>query len=111
MQADFADDLDRRRLDGRAPAVALQRDRSGASARPQMKTEVVRAGAHRVTTEAMREWALLSWYEARRVRDDPRRLLLPTRRRLGLPAVGQSRSARRRAPTRPSAEGRLDGRR
>jgi serine/threonine-protein kinase len=60
MQADFADDS----VDGvsaaRLESLCAETDpRKGANT---MKTEVVRAGAHRVT-EAMREWALLSWYE------------------------------------------------
>ncbi len=78
MQADFADDS----IDGgtaaRLASLCSETDpRKGAT---QMKTEVVRAGAHRVT-EAMREWALLSWYEARRVRDHRRRLLSRRERR------------------------------
>jgi eukaryotic-like serine/threonine-protein kinase len=85
MQADFADDS----IDGgsaaRLASLCAEVDpRKGATA---MKTEVVRAGSHRVS-EAMREWALLSWYELAAfaiIRAD----CCPDVTPLKLPAVGQ----------------------
>ena len=85
MQADFADDSVDGASAARLAALCAETDpRKGATA---MKTEVVRAGAHRVT-EAMREWALLSWYELAAfatIRAD----CCPDVQPLKLPAVGQ----------------------